>query len=61
MIRILAALSVLTAGSGIVLAVLFAIGTTRPPGPASPTRLWLRRFWRGPGRTAAQRRTHQGC
>ncbi|MEU8076895.1 type II secretion system F family protein [Catellatospora citrea] len=60
MIQILAALSVLTAGTGIVLAVLFLIGTRRPPGPASPTRLWLRGFWRGPGRTAAQRRTHQG-
>lgn len=60
MIQILAALAVLLAGTGIVLAVLFAVGTTRPRGPASPTRLWLRRFWRGSGRTAAARRAHQG-
>ncbi|MBV1851738.1 type II secretion system F family protein [Catellatospora tritici] len=59
MIQILAILSVLLIGVGLTMAVVFLIGTTKPIGPASPTKLWLRRFWAGPGRTAAQRRAHR--
>lgn len=60
MIVMLAALSFLLVGSGMALAVSWLVGTRRPARPASPTQLRLRQFWQGPGRTAAQRRTHQG-
>jgi Flp pilus assembly protein TadB len=51
--------SILLLGSGIALSVAWFIGTRKPPGPASPMRLWLRKFWAGSGRTLAQRRTHR--
>lgn len=60
MIQILAALAALTAGSGIVLAILFVVGTTRPAPPPSALATALRRLWRGQGRTMRQRRTRQG-
>ncbi|MDI1462097.1 type II secretion system F family protein [Catellatospora sp. KI3] len=59
MIQILAILSVLLVGGGLAMAIAFLVGTSKPVGPASPTKLWLRRFWAGPGRTVAQRRTHR--
>ena len=59
MTRILAVFSILLLGSGIALSVAWFIGTRKPPGPPSPFRLWMRRFWSGSGRTLAQRRTHQ--
>jgi Flp pilus assembly protein TadB len=59
MTRILAVFSILLLGSGIALSVAWFIGTRKPAGPPSPLRLWMRRFWSGSGRTAAQRRTHQ--
>jgi len=46
-------------GCGIALAIAFLVGSKRPKGPTSPIELWLSAFWRGPGRTAAERRTHQ--
>ncbi|GHJ49421.1 hypothetical protein Cs7R123_67630 [Catellatospora sp. TT07R-123] len=60
MIQILMVLAVLLVCGGVAMAIMFLVGTTKPIGPASPTRLWWRRFWAGPGRTAAQRRTHRG-
>jgi Flp pilus assembly protein TadB len=60
MIQIIAALSFVLLGSGLLASVRWLVGTTKPVGPASPFQLWLRQFWQGPGRTAAQRRTHQG-
>lgn len=60
MIQILAALAVLTAGSGIVLAILFAVGTTRPVPPRSAFWSAVRRMWQGQGRTLGQRRARQG-
>lgn len=59
MIQLLAILSFLLIAAGIATAVSFVVGTRKPPRPASVTRLQLRRFWAGPGRTARQRRTHQ--
>lgn len=59
MIELLAAVAFLLIGSGIALAIAFMVGSRKPPGPASPTRLAFRRFWQGYGRTARQRGTHQ--
>ncbi|MBB5869621.1 Flp pilus assembly protein TadB [Allocatelliglobosispora scoriae] len=59
MIQLLAIFAFLLLGSGIALVVVWIIGTTKPIGPASPTALWFRGFWQGPGRSAAERRTHQ--
>jgi Flp pilus assembly protein TadB len=60
MIQILAALAVLTAGSGIVLAIMFVVGTTRPAPPRSAFWASVRRMWQGQGRTLRQRRARQG-
>ena len=59
MIQIIAAVSFLLLGSGIALAIGWMIGTRKPPGPASPFRLWVKKFWQGGGRTARQRGTHR--
>jgi Flp pilus assembly protein TadB len=59
MIQVLAALAFTLLGSGIVMAIRWFIGTRKPVSAAQPTRQWLRQFWHGPGRTAAQRRTHR--
>jgi Flp pilus assembly protein TadB len=59
MTRILAVFAILLLGAGIAMSVAWFIGTRKPPGPASPMQLWLRRFWSGSGRSIAQRRTHQ--
>lgn len=45
--------------TGIVLVVAGLRGTTAPPGPGSPLLGRLRRWWRGAGRTPAERRARQ--
>ncbi len=59
MIQIIAVLAVLLLGAGIAVSVLWFIGTRKPPGPPSPIRLWLRKFWSGSGRTFRERQTHR--
>lgn len=59
MIELLAVVSFLLIAGGIAMAVSWMVGTRKPAKPASLTRLKMRRFWVGPGRTALQRRTHQ--
>lgn len=59
MIQMLAILAFLLLGTGIALVVVWIVGTTKPAGPVSPLKLWLRGFWDGPGRSAAERRTHK--
>ncbi|WP_020525452.1 type II secretion system F family protein [Catelliglobosispora koreensis] len=59
MIQLLAALSFILLGAGIVLAISFLAGTRRPIGPTSPFQRQLKQFWTGGGRTARQRRLHQ--
>lgn len=59
MTQLLAVVSFLLIAGGIAMAVSWIVGTRRPPRPASLTRLRLRRFWAGPGRTVRQKRAHQ--
>ncbi len=59
MIKLVAILAFLLLGSGIALSVVWFVGTRKPPGPATPFQLWMRKFWAGPGRTARERRIHQ--
>src|SRR5690349_15486453 len=59
MIQILAVLAVLLLGAGIAVSVVWFVGTRKPPGPPSPLRLWMRKFWAGTGRTVRERQTHR--
>lgn len=47
------------ATTGVILVVVGLRGTTAPPGPGSALLLRLRRWWRGTGRTPAERRARQ--
>lgn len=44
---------------GVILVVVGLRGTTAPPGPGSQLVFRLRRWWRGTGRTPAERRARQ--
>jgi Flp pilus assembly protein TadB len=59
-IDLLAALAGLLAAGGIAVGLVGVIGTARPPRPPSGFVLSVRRWWAGPGRTAAERRGRQG-
>ena len=58
-VEVLAVLAFLLLGSGVAMAIAFMVGTRKPAGPASPTRLAFRRFWTGSGRSSRERGTHQ--
>lgn len=55
MIRLLAVFALLLLGCGIALAGVYLVGTTAPPGPPSPSAVWLRRLWAGDRFSRGQR------
>jgi Flp pilus assembly protein TadB len=55
----LAILAFLLTAAGVAMAVVFAVGTTKPRPPASAMARRMRAFWLGAGLTRVQRRVHQ--
>nr|MDT0661197.1 type II secretion system F family protein [Micromonospora sp. DSM 115978] len=58
-IELIAVLSGVACVSGLVLAIVALVGTTRPPGPPSRFDAALRRLWQGSGTSGRERRAHQ--
>lgn len=59
MTRLLVMLAFLMTASGMLMAVLFLVGTSKPARPSSLLRQRLRRFWLGSALSARQRKVHQ--
>jgi Flp pilus assembly protein TadB len=58
-IELVAVLSGAACVTGLVLAVVALVGTTRGPGPPSGSGRWLRRLWLGAGASRGEQRVHQ--
>ena len=58
-IELVAVLSGAACVTGLVLAVVALVGTTRPPGPPTGSGRWLRRLWLGAGSSRREQRAHQ--